>query len=356
MLVAFRVPKQQSHRSSDPVAEQRGKDMFSKNTLVGTLMVVSIGLLAAACGAAVANPGGEPTTTIVDRSSESFVGLSVEAAGLRAEDQGRPWRVIREDGVDHAVTEDYSEHRLNFTVEDGIVVAAQTDAEMVGGSSGIEPGEQNRESLSFIGLTVDEARARAEGQERAWRVIREDGVDLVITMEYSEDRLNFTVEDGVVVDAKTDAEMVEGGGASVCEGVNPVVDGGEILGTFDINDDGRDETLVIIQGDSELAAVAIWTLDADCNSHRVTLEGAPALLAVGISESAAFGVSCQPQYVDDLYTIELASNDGTTYEGRIIGYELQGSSLVEVDGEGAGFSREGAKEMAVLSCGELSHP
>jgi hypothetical protein len=55
-----------------------------------------------------------------------YVGLDLEAAGAKADLEGRPWRVIREDGVDLAVTFDFVEDRLNFVVEDGTVVEVTT--------------------------------------------------------------------------------------------------------------------------------------------------------------------------------------------------------------------------------------
>ena len=41
------------------------------------------------------------------------------------------------------------------------------------------------------------------GEGRPWRVVSEDGEDLAVTMDFVEDRLNFAVEDGVVVEVTT---------------------------------------------------------------------------------------------------------------------------------------------------------
>jgi len=335
--------------------------MFSKKTLTATLMVVAMALLAAACGGDAADTPGGPLTTAdpaEGRSSGSFIGLSLADAGVRAGQQDRQWRVIEEDGVIHGVTDDYSEDRLNFTVENGKVVAAATDAEMINDEpSGIEPGEQNRESASFAGLSVEEAAAKANEQGRAWRIIREDGVDLVVTDDYSEDRLNFSVEDGMVVAATTDAEMAGAPGPSSCQGSVPVTADSEVIGHVDLNDDGRDELFVLIDDSSDLAQVGIWTWAEDCTLHRATVEGSPAVLSVELNETTVSGISCKPSYVDDLYTIELTSRDGgTTYEGRITAYNLEGSELIAASGEGAAYSGEDAGHMAVLACGEITYP
>lgn len=255
--------------------------MFRKNALSATLMVV-MALLVAACGLAIADtPAGSPDTSQqTDRSSESFVGLSVDEAGARAQEQGRPWRIIREDGVDLAVTEDFSEDRLNFTVEDGTVVAAVTDADMISGDTT----------------------------------------------------------------------------SGSCSSGEPPIDKGEIIGSFDINADGREEIVAMIDADADLASFAIWTWDDDCSLQRVTIDGVPALLLAGLTETTAAGISCNDAYVDDVYLIDLTSNDGDTYEGRIAAFDLMGSELVEVSGEGAAYSRADLAAVATLSCGEITYP
>jgi hypothetical protein len=55
----------------------------------------------------------------------------------------------------------------------------------------------------YIGLSVDEAGARADADQRTWRVVEEDGVPRPVTMDFIETRLNFTVEDGTVVRVTT---------------------------------------------------------------------------------------------------------------------------------------------------------
>ncbi|MCC6222781.1 MAG: hypothetical protein IT201_04740 [Thermoleophilia bacterium] len=53
-----------------------------------------------------------------------FVGMTLEVASSFAEENGRKWRVGREDGEDLALTEDLVPGRVTFTVEGGVVTAA----------------------------------------------------------------------------------------------------------------------------------------------------------------------------------------------------------------------------------------
>lgn len=58
-----------------------------------------------------------------------FVGMTLDVAGSWAEENGRQWRVGRQDGEDLALTEDFVPGRVTFTVEDGVVTAAAVEEE-----------------------------------------------------------------------------------------------------------------------------------------------------------------------------------------------------------------------------------
>ena len=66
-----------------------------------------------------------PTDSTTTAEFEAYIGLTVEAAG-KADGDGRPWRVVMEDGVAKPVTMDFNEQRLNFTVVDGKVTNVTT--------------------------------------------------------------------------------------------------------------------------------------------------------------------------------------------------------------------------------------
>jgi hypothetical protein len=55
----------------------------------------------------------------------------------------------------------------------------------------------------YLGLTQDEAGAKAEAEGHPWRVVQVDGEDLPVTMDFVENRLNFSIEDGVVIEVTT---------------------------------------------------------------------------------------------------------------------------------------------------------
>jgi hypothetical protein len=56
---------------------------------------------------------------------------------------------------------------------------------------------------AYVGLTVEEATAKAEDEGRPARVVEEDGESLPVTMDFNPDRLNFTVVDGKVTEVST---------------------------------------------------------------------------------------------------------------------------------------------------------
>lgn len=54
--------------------------------------------------------------------SSPFIGLTEAEAGLQADRQNVPHRVVSRDGQSFPVTMDYSESRLNFTIAHGRVI------------------------------------------------------------------------------------------------------------------------------------------------------------------------------------------------------------------------------------------
>ncbi|MBX3740816.1 MAG: hypothetical protein KF712_07495 [Akkermansiaceae bacterium] len=56
---------------------------------------------------------------------------------------------------------------------------------------------------SFVGLTLEAAEAKAKEADLPCRVVRKDGEDFPVTRDYRPERLNFTVEKGVVTKVTT---------------------------------------------------------------------------------------------------------------------------------------------------------
>ena len=53
----------------------------------------------------------------------------------------------------------------------------------------------------FVGLPLDDAGRKADGEGRAWRIGREDDELFALTADYDPDRLTFEVDDGIVTEA-----------------------------------------------------------------------------------------------------------------------------------------------------------
>jgi hypothetical protein len=69
------------------------------------------------------DPPTEPPVSVVDADTSGVEGLGVPEATAVLEARGLTLRVVREDGVDLAVTEDFSTSRVNVAVDAGIVTA-----------------------------------------------------------------------------------------------------------------------------------------------------------------------------------------------------------------------------------------
>ena len=82
----------------------------------------------------------------------------------------------------------------------GIAACGDDDDPPAGGDPGSETEAQFSE---YIGLETQAAGDLAEDNDLPWRVVREDGEDLPVTMDFVENRLNFSVEDGKVVEVTT---------------------------------------------------------------------------------------------------------------------------------------------------------
>ena len=55
----------------------------------------------------------------------------------------------------------------------------------------------------YIGLTIEEAQKLAGEQGTETRVVREDGKNYMVTMDFHPDRLNFGVDKGIITEVTT---------------------------------------------------------------------------------------------------------------------------------------------------------
>jgi hypothetical protein len=89
----------------------------------------SSGCSSESAGTQASEASGEPTVAVDDPREEFRLSLidgdlSVEQAGSEVEKAGYTWRIGEIDGEAQAVTMDYREDRLTFTVEGGMVTDA----------------------------------------------------------------------------------------------------------------------------------------------------------------------------------------------------------------------------------------
>ena len=71
--------------------------------------------------------------------------------------------------------------------------------------SAIGPGDDD--TRIYVSLPIDEAAALAETNGLAWRVVHLDGQDQPIRLVTRADRVNFTVQSGIVIHVRSDAEL-----------------------------------------------------------------------------------------------------------------------------------------------------
>lgn len=76
-----------------------------------------------------------------------------------------------------------------------VVSTARTVADME--DQPADPTARNDDPEAYVGLSGEEAENTA--RDRGWSTVRSVPPGAMVTMEYLEGRLNFTVEDGVVV-------------------------------------------------------------------------------------------------------------------------------------------------------------
>ena len=165
--------------------------------IVGAVLILGL----AAGGIATAIGGGEtgsdgPSNTATP--SEGFVGLTLPEATARAETEGRPWRIARQDDQVFVNTDDLVPGRVTFEIDDGTVTSAVIEEPSTDSPDDADTATQGE---SFVGLTVSEATARAEDEGRPWRIARQDDEAFALTDDLRPGRVTFEIDDGTVTSA-----------------------------------------------------------------------------------------------------------------------------------------------------------
>jgi hypothetical protein len=96
-------------------------------------LAVAVAVIAVAgCGGGSERSASRPdnsketttTTTKDSGTADDYVGLTKQAAIEKAEADGRPWRIGREDDERFLLTLDYNPNRVTFEIDDGKVTTA----------------------------------------------------------------------------------------------------------------------------------------------------------------------------------------------------------------------------------------
>ncbi len=90
----------------------------------------------------------------------------------------------------------------------GVALLIALSAAGLAFAGGDDPGTTDtatdgiEEEERYIGLTLEEAVAAAEGEGRLWRIARQDGTEFALTADLMPGRVTFEVDDGVVTGAQ----------------------------------------------------------------------------------------------------------------------------------------------------------
>jgi hypothetical protein len=89
------------------------------------MLSIAVCLSLAACQQRESKPVPESPpeqATANPADADSYLGMTVEEAGARADKAGIRWRVVEEDGQGRPVTKDHRPDRLNFAVAAGKII------------------------------------------------------------------------------------------------------------------------------------------------------------------------------------------------------------------------------------------
>ena len=94
--------------------------------IVGAVLI--LGLVGGIAIAMVGGEGGADGLNETFGQGEPFVGLTISEATARAEDEGRAWRVGRQDDEGFVLTDDLVPGRVTFEIDNGTVTSATIES------------------------------------------------------------------------------------------------------------------------------------------------------------------------------------------------------------------------------------
>ena len=95
--------------------------MKLRNGIAGAVLILALAVGGIATAIATGETGRDGPT---DTQSENFVGLTTPEATALAEDEGRPWRIGRQDDEAFVLTDDLVPVRVTFEIDDETVTSA----------------------------------------------------------------------------------------------------------------------------------------------------------------------------------------------------------------------------------------
>lgn len=108
-------------------------------------------LVALAAGGIATAIGGDDSVdadpTGVTFEDDDFVGLSLPEAITKAEDEGRPWRIARQDDEGFVLTGDLVAGRVTFEVDDDTITNADIEVANLAGPGDVAPEDPARAEL-----------------------------------------------------------------------------------------------------------------------------------------------------------------------------------------------------------------
>lgn len=158
-------------------------------------MNLPLASLAIIVAAVVAPPPLDKIEEAAKRHDFEWFGLTIQDAKKKATENDLQFRVIKADGEFFPITKDYRPGRINVHVWSDRIVAIEIE----GNSRSIVEGVIDLGHLSYLGLTEEDALARASLNGIPFRVVIRNGKSNPVTMDYIKNRANAVVADGKVV-------------------------------------------------------------------------------------------------------------------------------------------------------------
>ncbi len=265
--------------------------------IAGAVLILGLavgGIATAIVGGDAGDDGGTETAA----QGVPFVGLTISEATALAEDEGRPWRIGRQDDEELVLTDDLVPGRVTFEIDEGTVTSAVIERPSTP-SPGDGPTDPATQSESFVGLTISEATALAEDEGRPWRIGRQDDEEFGFDGDLVPGRVTFEIDEGTVTSATIEHESVPPPGDAIVEdparadliavAVKRLLTVDNSFGGVDVFDDIRIARVVGSDPDQPLGGLDLDLIDATLSELGAVryIDDADAEIGVLFEESPA---------------------------------------------------------------------